>query len=182
MNTHRMYLFRKWPVRMKLEILLPLNNIHLTIILLIVTRIKTSKNYIVRMDGDLLARGPKSSQRGQSQTWINTVLPYGTNNHNLSYGNCLGDYNCCRPTNNPDFVSYHFLISITYSGCDEIKLEYDACQQEQRVFNANIMAISNNFSHTFDTTCPSAICGKVSCTFKGCEELKCPIAIKKAYI
>ena len=56
------------------------------------------------------------------------------------YGNNkdgLVGYNYCRPHTDPYFGSYHSLVSIAYSGCDEKKkLKYEACQHEQKVFNA----------------------------------------------
>ena len=105
------------------------------------------------------------------------------NNEDPSYINTPGKYNFCRPHTNHDVGLYHSLMSITYSGCNENKLEYDDCQHEQKIFKTGIMAISNNLGCAVDTTCrPCAICGKISHTFEGCEELQDPIAIQKSYI
>ena len=60
---------------------------------------------------------------------------------------------------------------IAYSGCDENNLVYNACQHQKKLFNAGIMAGSDNLSCIFDTTCPYFICGYVDHPFKGCEEL-----------
>ena len=134
------------------------------------------QNTIARMDGNLSA---KSRSRGRSQTRINSIIPSGNNN---SFDHNSGNYNYCNPTGDPDFSSYHSLMSIAYAGCDESKLAYEACQQEKNTLSNGIMAISNNLGRAFDTTRPCAICGTVGHTFEGCQELKCPIAIRKAYI
>ena len=110
------------------------------------------------------------------------MIPYGINIHNLSYGNIFGNHNCCIQTKDPDFSLYHSLMSIVYSDCDKRKFTYNTCQQEWNVFNIGIMAVSNNISQAFDTICPCAIYGRVCHTFKGYEELKSSIAIRKGHI
>ena len=101
-------------------------------------------NSIARMCAYLLVRHPKASHNhGQSQTNIRSMILYG-NNDNPSYNNGPGEYNYCRSHTNLDFGLYHALMSIAYGGCDESKLEYNTCYNEQQIFNAGIMAISNN--------------------------------------
>ena len=63
-------------------------------------------------------------------------------------------------------------MSIAYSGYEVNKLAYKACKHEDKIFNPDIMVISNNLGRTFDTTCSCAICGKVGHTFKDYEELQ----------
>ena len=106
------------------------------------------------------------------------MVPYGDNNND----NGPADFDYCRPHTYPDFGLFHSLVSIDYSGCDEEKLTYHSCQHEQEISNTGIMAISNNLSCAFDTTYPCSICGKVSHTFEGCEELQDPVSIRKINI
>jgi hypothetical protein len=133
------------------------------------------ENTIGRIDGNISA---KSRSRGRSQTRINSITPSANPNRDLASDN----YNYCSLNGDPDFSTYHSLMSIAYSGCDESKLAYEACQHERKIFSTAIMAISNNLGRAFDTTRPCAICGTPGHTFEGCQQLQCPIAIKKAYI
>ena len=105
--------------------------------------------------------------QGQSQINIHSMVSYVDNNNDDG----LSKYDYCCSNTDPDFGLYQLLMSIAYSGCDENKLAYHACKHEQKIFNNAIMAISNNLSCAFDTTCPCAICGKTGQTFDNCEEL-----------
>lgn len=98
----------------------------------------------VKMDGNLLARNPKTGHCGQSQAQLNNIIMYRIHHHNLSCDNSPGNYNFCRSTNDPNFSKYHSLMAISYSDCDKIKLEYDVCQYNQNIFNVSIMDISNS--------------------------------------
>lgn len=71
---------------------------------------------------------------------------------------------------------------IANSGCDTNKLTYKAFKHEEKIFNAGIMAISNNLGRVFYTTHQCAICGRVGNTFEDCEELQALTAIRKSYI
>ena len=117
-----------------------------------------------------LARNLKANQYGQSQNRLHSIILYCTTNY-PSYNDGPEDFNYYYPYNDPIFVLYYSLVSIAYSGCDERKVEYNACQQEQNVLNTGIMAINNNLSRAFDTTYLCAICDKVGHNFKGCKEL-----------
>ena len=74
------------------------------------------------------------------------MVPYGDNN---SDDDSPSKYDYCCPTNNPDFILFHSLMFIAYSGCDRKKLAYHTCKHEQKVFNNVIMAINNNLSQYF---------------------------------
>ena len=118
------------------------------------------------------------SNRGRIQTNVHSIVLYSDSNND----NGPVKYGYCRLHTDPDFVLYHSLMSIAYSGCDENNFVYKACHYEQKIFNTRILAISNNLSCAFDTICPCAIYGKVGHIFERCEELQDYILIQKSYI
>ena len=109
------------------------------------------------------------------------MVPYEDNNNDDDDDPSEYDYYC--PNTDPNFGPYQLLMLIAYSGYDVNKLAYKAYNKhKQKIFNAGIMAISNDLVHAFDTPPPCAICNKVGHTFEGCKELQDLTAIQKSYI
>ena len=81
------------------------------------------------------------------------------------------EYDYCRPGTDPDFGSYHSLISISYSDCDVNALAYKTGSHTKKIYDNGIMSISSNLNRAFDATRPCAIYGKTGHTFDDCGEM-----------
>ena len=62
------------------------------------------------------------------------------------------EYDYCRPGTDPDFGSFHSLMSISYSDCDVNALAYKTCSHAKKIYDNGIMSISSNLNRAFDTT------------------------------
>ena len=82
----------------------------------------------------------------------------------------------------PKFVSFHSLMSISYSDCDLNALAYKTCSHAKKIYDNNIMSIGSKLKRAFDTTRPCAICGKTSHTIDDCGEMQDQAVIRKSYI
>ena len=85
------------------------------------------KKFIAQIYGTLSVRNSNTGGRyncSRSQTNVHIMILCGNNEDDPV------KYNYCCPRTNPDFSSYHTLMYIAYSGCNENKLEYEACQYE----------------------------------------------------
>ena len=120
---------------------------------------------------------------GRSQTNVHSVVPYDLdNNNNNDDWNGPPEYEYCCPGTNPDFGSFHSLMSISYSNCDVNALAYKTCSHTKKTYDNGIMSISSNLNRSFVTTRPCAICGKTGHTFDNCGEMQDQAAIRKSYI
>ena len=122
----------------------------------------------------------RQSFRGQSQSNVHSVVPYDVENNDDWNGPSKYEY--CRPGTDPNFGSYESLMCIAYSDCDVNSLAYHTDKHAEKIFNQDIMAISENLNCAFDATCPCAICGKTGHSFNDCEELRDQAAVQKSYI
>ena len=124
--------------------------------------------------------GQARSFCGHSQTNVHSLTHYD-NNNNYDEWNGPEKYEHCRPSVDPDFVSYKSLMRLAYSDFDINSFTYGD-KHAEKIFKEVVMAISGNLHRAFDTSRPCALFGKSDHSFDGCEELKDPVAIRKAYI
>ena len=91
------------------------------------------------------------------------------------------EFDYCRPGADPDFSTYHSLMSLAFGDSDVNSIAYGD-QHAHKIFSNAIMAISGNLHRAFDKSRECALCGKTGHSFDDCEELQDPVAIRRAYI
>ena len=70
---------------------------------------------------------------GRRQTHVPSVVLYDLENKNNNDDwNGPPKYDYCRPGTDPDFGSFHSLMSISYSNCDVNALAYKTCSHAKK--------------------------------------------------
>ena len=73
---------------------------------------------------------------------INNIFPYNIEHKNNGDDwNGSSEYDYCHPGTDPDFGSYHSLMSISYSDCDVNTLAYKTCKHAERIYNNSVTQI-----------------------------------------